>query len=270
MSLLIRPPIMRLARRLLGLRFRRVRAAYNSYRENTLGMDPLWVDNIGRLRKYQNQHKGDRCFILGNGPSLAKTDLCMLRNEVTFGLNRVYLLFDEIGFTTTYYVAVNNLVIKQCAEEIVRLTCPKFISWEARKLLDFTPDMMFLRSQSGPKFYTDITEGVWEGATVTYVAMQVAYYMGFEKVFLIGLDHSFLTKGKPHTVVISQGDDYDHFDPKYFSTGFRWNLPDLETSELAYRVAKYQFEGAGREIVDATIEGKLEVFRKVDYYQLFD
>jgi hypothetical protein len=99
--------------------------------------------------------------------------------------------------------------------------------------------------------------------------MQIAYYMGFQEVILIGVDHSFSTTGKPHATVTSQGDDPNHFAANYFGKGFRWQLPDLETSELAYRLAKEQFERAGREIVDATIGGKLQVFRKVDYLELF-
>jgi hypothetical protein len=232
-------------------------------------MDPRYRTSIRRIIALRDKHRGERCFIIGNGPSLKETDLSLLKEEVTFGLNRIYLLFDEIGFATTYYVSVNKLVIEQCAPEIVRLPCLKFIDWRTRDLIDFTGDMMFLRTRGGPRFYTDITEGIWVGATVTYVAMQIAYYLGFQKVILIGVDHSFASKGKPGTVVVSQGDDSDHFDPQYFAKGFRWQLPDLETSELAYRIAKYQFERANREIVDATISGKLQVFRKVDYHTLF-
>jgi hypothetical protein len=99
--------------------------------------------------------------------------------------------------------------------------------------------------------------------------MQIAYYLGFLKVILLGVDHSFETKGEPHTIVVSEGDDSNHFDPHYFGKGFRWQLPDLETSEMAYRIAKDKFENANREIVDATINGKLQVFHKVDYQALF-
>jgi hypothetical protein len=111
--------------------------------------------------------------------------------------------------------------------------------------------------------------GVWEGATVTFVAMQLAYYIGFSKVILIGVDHSFKTKGDPHKKVVSVGSDPNHFDPNYFGKGFKWNLPDLETSEYAYSLAKKAFGEDGREIVDATVGGKLKVFKKVKYRQLF-
>ena len=231
---------------------------------------PKAVISRRRLQAYRDRHRGQRCFIIGNGPSLKKTDLSLLRNEVSFGLNRIYLLFDEIGFATTYHVVVNKLVIEQTAEDISNLSVPSFISWHSRDLIAFRSDMMFLQSVLGsPRFFADITKGIWEGATVTYVAMQVAYYMGFEKVILVGVDHNFTTKGAPHKTVVSNGDDPNHFAPHYFGKGFRWQLPDLETSELAYGLADYQFRVSGREIVDATVGGKLEVFPKVDYESLF-
>ena len=105
---------------------------------------------------------------------------------------------------------------------------------------------------------------IHEGSTVTYVAMQLAYFMGFKKVILIGVDHSFVTKGEPNKVVESKGDDPNHFSGSYFGKGFRWQLPDLDRSEDAYRHAKVAFENSGRSIVDATVGGKLDVFPKVN------
>ena len=226
--------------------------------------------SVQRLRGLRDKHRGERCFIIGNGPSLNKMDLSPLRQEVTFGLNRIYLLFDKLGFGTTYYVSVNSLVIEQCAHEIEQLPMPKFLSWRSRNLIGFTPSTIFLDTGAGPPFARDITGPVNEGATVTYVAMQIAFYLGFSEVVLIGVDHNFATQGKPHSTVTSTGNDPNHFDPNYFGTGFRWQLPDLETSELAYKLAKYHFEQDGRQILDATVGGKLQVFKKVDYHSLFE
>lgn len=97
-----------------------------------------------------------------------------------------------------------------------------------------------------------------EGGNVTYVAMQLAYYMWLSKAILIGVDHNFATQGQPHKVVVSQGDDPNHFSRRYFGRDFRWKLPDLEMSEIAYRLAGEGYVGAGREILDATVGGKLE------------
>jgi hypothetical protein len=101
------------------------------------------------------------------------------------------------------------------------------------------------------------------------VALQLAYYFGFSEVILIGVDHSFATKGKPNATITSQGDDPNHFNPNYFGKGFRGQLPDLETSEIAYSMARLAFEADGRKVIDATMEGKLTVFPKVDYNSLF-
>jgi hypothetical protein len=114
-----------------------------------------------------------------------------------------------------------------------------------------------------------MTRRVWEGATVTNVALQLAFYMGFEQVILIGVDHNFESKGDANKTVVSDGDDPNHFDPRYFGKGFRWQLPDLETSEIGYEMARKAYEKAGRQVLDATVGGKLTIFPKVDYTSLF-
>lgn len=231
---------------------------------------PWRRESIRYLRNLKNIHQGQRCFILGNGPSLKQTKLINLRDEYTFGMNRIYLLFPELGFTTTYFLSVNDLVIEQCAQEIRELTIPKFLSWRARSYLEPSDTITFLHTTySGPKFARDARQRLWEGATVTYVALQLAYHMGFEKVILVGVDHNFKTKGKPNTAVVSQGADQDHFDDRYFGKGFRWQLPDLETSERAYQMARKAYSQDGRQVLDATIGGKLTIFPKVGYDTLF-
>lgn len=83
------------------------------------------------------------------------------------------------------------------------------------------------------------------------------------------MDHSFATQGKPNETVVSQGDDPNHFNPGYFGKGFRWQLPDLETSEKAYALANETYRAAGRRVIDATVGGKLTIFPKTDYESLF-
>ena len=231
---------------------------------------PLRRTSIERLARLKDSHSGQRCFIIGNGPSLKQTDLTRLRGEYTFGMNRIYLMFPELGFPTSYYLSVNSLVIEQCAGDILAQPMPKFISWRSRKLIHPQDDLIFLHTTyTGPKFSTDARARLWEGATVTYVALQLAYHMGFHQVILIGIDHSFSTKGKPNTAITSQGDDRDHFDARYFGKGYRWQLPDLDTSERAYRMARDAYLQDGRQVLDATVGGKLTVFPKVDYETLF-
>lgn len=222
------------------------------------------------LAALRDQYRGKRCFILGNGPSLKQTDLSRLKGAYTFGLNRVYLLFPDLGFPTTFLVTVNQLVIDQCAAELAAVPALKFLPWTTRRQFSPAVETVFIRTYCArPHFSTHVNQAIWSGATVTFVAMQLAYHMGFSEVVLLGVDHSFTTQGKPHTTVVSEGDDPNHFAPNYFGKGFRWQLPDLETSEIAYHMARQAFEADGRKIVDATIGGNLTVFQKVDYGALF-
>jgi hypothetical protein len=229
-------------------------------------------DNLRKLSNLKNSQAGKRCFIIGNGPSLRQTDLTLLQNEYTFGLNRIYLLFPELGFSTSYIVTINLLVIQQCLPEILAQPGLKFLPWILRKNYPdpIPPNVVLIHTEKfKPGFQPNACHPLWQGATVTFVAMQLAYHMGFEKVILVGVDHSFTTPGVPNATVVSQGDDPNHFSSNYFGKGFKWQLPDLVTSETAYQMARQAYEADGREIVDATIGGKLTVFPKIEYQTLF-
>lgn len=225
--------------------------------------------SIAELADYRDAYRGRRCVIIGNGPSLREMDLSPLRDEITFGLNRAYLMYERLGFKTSFLVAVNRYVVEQCASEIVDAGLPTFISWHSRAHLPAGARPTYLCSISRPGFYGDVRDGLWEGATVTYVTLQLAFHMGFSEVVLIGVDHSFATQGRPHELVTSSGDDFNHFDPAYFGAGFRWQLPDLETSEVAYRMARDAYAAGGRSITDATVNGRLRVFPKAHFAALF-
>jgi hypothetical protein len=240
-------------------------------------LHPWRRESIKRLNQLKDIHTGKRAFIIGNGPSLKQTDLTKLKNEITFGMNRIYIAFPEMGFETTYFVSINNLVIEQFANDIASLNMPKFLSWRSHHF--FTPETYNLKpetinflytSYTGKKISQNISGRVWEGATVTTVALQLAYHMGISQVILIGVDHNFTSKGEANKTVISEGDDANHFMSNYFGKGTKWQLPDLDTSEVGYSMAREMYEKNNREILDATVAGKLTVFPKVEYNSLFD
>ena len=174
-------------------------------------LHPWRRESIRRLAALKDLHKGKRAFVIANGPSLKQTDMSMLKNELTFGVNRIYLMFPELGFSTTYLTVVNDLVIEQTASDLAALSLPKFLAWRSRrhfpKQLPITQLPTFLyTSYTGPHFSTDVRGRVWEGATVTNVTLQLAFHMGFQQVILIGVDHNYTATGKPNTTVVSQGD----------------------------------------------------------------
>ena len=237
-------------------------------------LHPWRRESIKRLAALKDIHKGKRAFIIGNGPSLKQTDLGKLRNEITFGMNRIYLAFPDLGFTTSYMCVTNDLVIEQFVNDFLALQVPQFIAWRSHR--HYNPQLpinqlptFVYTTYTGPRFSTDVRRRVWEGATVTNLALQMAYHMGIEKAILIGVDHNFASKGDANKTVVSEGDDPNHFMPNYFGKGVKWQLPDLDTSEVGYIMAREAYKKSGREILDATIGGKLTVFPKVDYNSLF-
>jgi hypothetical protein len=239
----------------------------------TWNFDNFAQENKERIKQFNGIHTGKRCFILANGPSLARTNLELLANEYTFGLNRVYLNFACSSFRPTYYVALNELILEQFSLEIAKLEMPKFLNWNRRSFYNFSdPSIYYIKSKMviNDLFESDLTRPIVVGGTVTFVALQIAYYMGFEKVILIGLDHSYVDKGEPSkTVIRTDNQDQSHFHPDYFPKGYKWQLPDLLRSEIDYELALNNYQRAGREILDATLGGKCQVFEKVDYLSLF-
>jgi hypothetical protein len=106
-------------------------------------------------------------------------------------------------------------------------------------------------------------EYVYEGYTVTFVCMQLAYYFGFTIVLLVGMDHKYIFDGKPNEKKFMIEDDPNHFDPGYFRNQY-WNNPDLNQSEASYKLAKTMFEKNGRKIINLTPETELDIFEKDD------
>jgi len=255
-----------------------VRDAYDAFRRIPqlpgAYLHPWRSESIRRLAALKDIHKGKRAFVIGNGPSLRQTDLGKLKDEITFGMNRIYLLFPELGFHTTYFCATNDLVIEQFHQDILALPMPKFLAWRSHR--HFDPNLplsniptFVYTSYTGPGFSHDVRGRVWEGATVTNLALQLAFHMGIQQAILIGVDHNFTSKGDANKTVVSQGDDPNHVHPDYFGKGIKWQLPDLDTSEIGYAFAREHFQNAGREVIDATVGGKLIIFPKVDYNSLF-
>ena len=220
-----------------------------------------------RLLQYKDLHKEQDCFIIGNGPSIKNMDLSVLKNYHTFALNKANLLFDMFDIEFSYHVCVDDIVLEQIYNDIIenKFKCTSFI---AEGLIDKKiEDKSYIQRLfiGGTwTFHKDITKQIHTGNTVTYVAMQIAYYMGFQRIFIIGVDHSWKGQGKAHEVNVLNSEDINHFHPDYFK-GKKWHAPDIEGNEISYSLAKYFFEKENRKIYDATVNGKLDIFPKISF-----
>ncbi len=222
------------------------------------------------LSGYKDKHKGERCFIMANGPSLSGMDLSPLKNEFTFGMNRIYLLKDKIGFLPTY-LAVTDVKIQlaQFAEELQNLDTVRFFNWAGRKYFTQDDRIVYFRQSFKTRFAENPVNGLWGGHSVTNICIQLANFMGFSTIILIGKDHNYEQKGTPGKIIVSDGTEKNHFINNYYKKGMIWRIPDYKGEELGYTMARRAIESDGRKILDATVNGKLEVFDKVNYKDLF-
>ena len=67
------------------------------------------------------KYKGQRCFIVGNGPSLNLEDLNKLKNEKTFAFNRIYYIFDKTEWRPSFYITEDIKIISNSLDEINKL-----------------------------------------------------------------------------------------------------------------------------------------------------
>jgi hypothetical protein len=223
-----------------------------------------WIAR-NRLNKLKNRNDGLKAVILCNGPSLLKSDLSLLNKIYTFGLNKINLLFDSSAFRPSCIVSANKYVINQNRDFYNSTDIQLFLDSYALKIgVKARKNVIFFHSVNIDRFARDCSLSVFQGYTVTFVALQLAFHMGFKEVALIGCDHEFKKKGPANMVVNANENDVDHFHKQYFSQGQEWQLPDMERSELYYNYANNVYCTFNKKIINATVGGKLEIFERVD------
>ena len=213
-----------------------------------------------KLKEYQNIHKGERCFIIATGPSLTLSDVEALRNEYTFSMNSICKLFDDTDWRPTYYVIQDHIVFDKLKDD------KNFQSIETKFVADFIfsehkiensnyikypldhLDHMDIKKHTLPqKFSEDAYVCVYDGWTVTYSAMQIAVYMGFTEIYLIGCD-------------------CDYSGEKQHFADFGIKVTDNPENRMlsAYAEARRFADSHGFKIFNATRGGKLEIFERAD------
>ena len=102
----------------------------------------------GDIARFRNIHRGERCFVMGNGPSLNKMDLNKLSNEIVFGCNAVFLLFERIAWRPKYFVCVDTRVLRDRAADITAMLD------ENPEMIAFFPEQLTLHDGSKTIFET--------------------------------------------------------------------------------------------------------------------
>lgn len=223
------------------------------------------------LKSLQNKYAGKRCFIIGNGPSLNVCDLDKLKTEYTFGTHRIYNIFKQTDWRPTFYCAQDQKLIRNSHKEINNLIkSKKFIAFVHEDIKNITKNAKYIKIvpdefyPSLPNFSTDITKQIYEGYTVSYMCLQLAVYMGFNEIYLLGIDHNYtITQNPDGSINNNTSVKSNYFCPD--SECRIENIPHLFNSTLAYQAAKEYAEKNDIKIINLTRGGNLEVFERADF-----
>lgn len=231
--------------------------------------------SIREIKKFKNIHKGKRCFIVGNGPSLKGEDLEKLKGEITFAANRIDPIFKETTWRPTYYCAFDDGFIKDTENHrfIESVDCEmKFFRkqgyYYSRSIKD---KKTFLKSRYSekyldtPKFSEDISKYIYTIGTVTYVSIQIAIYMGIREIYFIGVDNSYANERKKDGTLVKNENSKNYFGDEKINEGFS----AVYQMDIAYEAAKKYADKNKIEIYNATRGGKLEIFERRDFDKLF-
>jgi len=236
--------------------------------------------NINKWAALKDKYKGERVFIIGNAPSLNRMPLYFLQNEHTMAFNRFNLMFERLNWLPEIYMVTDDLVIKDMAEQINKEILPhvKYAAFpdihpsnvEFDKYIEHKDNVLWLNTDK-PEFRADLPYcGI--NKTVVNAATQVAVYLGFTEIYLIGVDMSFADqKVKKMNSRNWEAADHDpnHFDPRYFGKGLKYHNPTVHEMIEKFEECKVFFDKRGVKIYNAGVGGKLEVYPRVDFNTLF-
>lgn len=226
--------------------------------------------NARRVQALKGRYHGRRSILMGNGPSLLKSDLNRLASEITLVSNAHYLIWDQLTYVPTFLSVEDRLVAEDRADELRSLEgIVRIFPFDLRDLLGPAEESkLYINFQREyrpfPRFSWDVARRVYWGGTVSFMNLQLAAYLGCDPIVLIGFDHNYVVPAEElqDGVIHSTVEDVNHIHPKYFGPGYRWHDPHVPRMELAYRKAREELERQGSQVINATVGGHLEVFTR--------
>lgn len=212
-----------------------------------------------RIEKFKNKHNGQKCFIIGLGPSLRVEDLDYLneKKQICFSMNLIDKVYCKTNWRPNYYVAQDVYIMNNQKQVFDYLDgIEAFISDGSQAFCNEThSDNIYINHMAcyayeddEIPFSEDFAQICYMSGTVSYACIQLAVYMGFKEIYLYGIDFSGKSK------------KYEHFFKHETDTE---NLPCADQFYVNYISAKKYAEKHGIKIYNASRGGDLELFDRV-------
>lgn len=236
----------------------------------------LLNDNFRRLRSYQDRHKGQRCFLVGTGPSLTAVDLDRIAGVDGFGCNMLYKMFDQTVWRPNYYCMTDRVYARyQSQEMLTHVHVPVFTPRSTMQRMPAAGEqVIYVNDIYDYRTYRPrgkMLSYCWLKASVMLFMLEMAIYMGYEEIYLLGVDCSNTYAANGHFT-----GDYVKKETK--SAEQSRMERDLKQGKLtpeemwahnyrrnieAYEEIKKLADCRGVRICNATRGGNLEVFPRV-------
>ena len=228
------------------------------------------------IRALKDSHKGEKCFVIGNGPSLTAEDLNRLQDSgiPTFAMNRVFKFFPQTKWRPTYYISEDILILKDTISDVEAIPSeitfiPINLHWyENVDVKNAQYFWMDYNSELKESFglSLDCAHAVRCRGTVTSTCIQFAVYMGFTEIYLLGIDHNYSKSIDMNGNVVEDKSVKDYFVDNYDTDIKDQVVHDMRAPTLAFCDAEQLSRKLGTfRIYNATRGGKLEVFERVDF-----
>ena len=229
------------------------------------------------LKKFKGIHKGKRGFLIACGPSLSKTDISKLDNEITFVVSRGY---KREKLNITYLFIGDMYIYQQFYDEISEVNCDALFVSKGIYFsgLPVNKNTYYFTGHGEKKFHTDITKSLYGGGTSTFLAMQFAYYMGIQELYAIGLDHSWnfsnsvkIGHGSGGDIMRNINQDNNHFSKDFYGKSVTWFYPKMDKMAEAYKMASEAYTKDNRILSNASLETKLpnDIISRTDYNTIY-
>lgn len=218
------------------------------------------------LLNTKDKYLNDRCFIVATGPSLSIDDLDLIKDEYCFSMNSICKLYDKTFWRPTFYGIQDRHVFLKLKDVAEKYFCDyrctfvtdeiyNMISQFAKeKVIRFPHNVAYHRyDQEFGNFYSRFSDNayamVYDGYSITYSLLQIAIYMGFKEIYLLGCDCNYQAGQKNHIVESGYIDKNAYLNHDKMMTG--------------YIEAKKYADEHGIKIINCTRGGMLEVFPRM-------
>lgn len=228
--------------------------------------------NSRKILDLRDKYSGQRCFLIGNGPSLKAEDLDLIAGEITFGCNMVYKMFEKTKWRPTYHFIVDIIYTKNLYREIKNnIKSPMITHNIAYNSMKQKPgNIMYVNTFSQEDYQIRgnmLAYYIPARATVMSFMIEMAMFMGFKEIYLLGTDctNSFTSGHFGEEYVASDLDKVNLARARRTIGNPNLTLAELgeyrrERSIMAYeKIAKYA-DKVGVKIYNTTRGGALEVF----------